>query len=46
VRVIERLLTEEPALSKLLAEVECELQRGPTGQSAEAEDLDPTARMH
>jgi chromosomal replication initiation ATPase DnaA len=39
VRVIERLLAEEPALSELLAEVEGELQPGANGHPAE--DLDP-----
>ena len=38
VRSIERLLTEEPALGELLAEVERELQPGPTVHPAEAED--------
>jgi chromosomal replication initiation ATPase DnaA len=38
VRVIERLLTEEPALGELLAEVERELQPGFNGQPAETED--------
>jgi hypothetical protein len=38
VRVIERLLTEEPALRELLAEVESELQPGADEQPAEAED--------
>src|ERR1700720_3914509 len=38
VRLIERLLTEEPALGELLAEVERELQPGPTVHPAEAED--------
>jgi chromosomal replication initiation ATPase DnaA len=41
VRVIERLLAEEPALGELLAEVERELQSGPNGHKAEAEALDP-----
>jgi chromosomal replication initiation ATPase DnaA len=41
VRVIERLLAEEPALGELLAEVERELQADPKGQTAEAEDPDP-----
>jgi chromosomal replication initiation ATPase DnaA len=40
VRVIERLLAEEPALGELLAEVERELQLDPTGQLSEAEDPD------
>ena len=38
VRVIERLLTEEPALGELLAEVEREFQPGSNGQPAETED--------
>jgi chromosomal replication initiation ATPase DnaA len=38
VRSIERLLTEEPALGELLAEVERELQPGANGPPAEAED--------
>src|SRR5712671_5174429 len=38
VRVIERLLAEEPALGELLAEVERELQPGSNGQPAETED--------
>jgi chromosomal replication initiation ATPase DnaA len=41
VRVIEQLLTEEPALGELLAEVERELQPGANGLPAEAEDPDP-----
>jgi chromosomal replication initiation ATPase DnaA len=41
VRSIERLLTEEPALGELLAEVERELQPGPNGQPTDAEDPDP-----
>jgi hypothetical protein len=38
VRVIERLLTQEPALGELLAEVERELQSGSNRQPAETED--------
>jgi chromosomal replication initiation ATPase DnaA len=41
VRVIERLLSEEPALGELVAEVERELQPGPNGHKAEAQALDP-----
>jgi chromosomal replication initiation ATPase DnaA len=41
VRVIERLLAEEPALGELLAEVEGELQPGANGQPSEADDPDP-----
>jgi chromosomal replication initiation ATPase DnaA len=40
-RVIERLLGEEPALGELLKEVERELQPGANGQPAETEDPDP-----
>jgi len=41
VRSIERLLTEEPALGELLAEVERELQPGANGPPAEAEGPEP-----
>jgi chromosomal replication initiation ATPase DnaA len=41
VRSIERLLTEEPALGELLAEVEGELQPWVNGQPSEADDPDP-----
>src|SRR5467141_2073813 len=37
-RVIERLLGEEPALGELLKEVERELELNPNGHPAEAED--------
>jgi chromosomal replication initiation ATPase DnaA len=41
VRVIERLLREEPALGELLKEVECQLQPGADEPPGEAEDPDP-----
>jgi chromosomal replication initiation ATPase DnaA len=41
VRSIERLLTEEPALSELLKEVERELQPGANGPPAEVKDPEP-----
>jgi hypothetical protein len=45
VRVIERMLAEEPALGELLKEGERELQSGPNEQSVEAEDPDLVVRV-